>query len=407
MIRFLVEFPDVRNNGIPHMESPISLEAARSFNTVGAATIVIPDYIDRRSLRKNTRMKLWRRGLDGTTRLFGDTHWFLRKITHNYTDQTYTLAFEDAMLLLSFRLVAYTSQTPYADKTLEEFALITPDDSLRIDNMMRAYVRENYSTLALDTDRINDHITVEEDRNIGPFGDQKAGWRVLSDTLNSLASMSAEKGVDLFYDLVPQPDDTFVFKVWDKIRGQDRGSDSFSILTLSQELNHLTEVEEIEDYSDTATYVYVLGYDSGPSQIVVEVSNTVEIANDPFGRVEFTEEAPDVDVDRVLANVGQSALFGKRPRRTVSARAVEGTGIVYGRDYNYGDRVMILVGTRKYNAHVKTVRSRWADGIEDLEVRLDGYDEDAYPSTPVIPEQDENQAPEVEAGPDQEVEEEE
>lgn len=407
MIRFLVEFPDVDNNGIPHMESPISVEAARSFNTVGAATIVIPDFIDRRSLRENTRMRLWRRGLDGTTRLFGDTHWFLRTIRHSYSDQTYTLTFADAMILLEFRLVAYTSKTPYADKTLEEFGLITPNDTLRIDNMMRAYVRENYGSLTLDTARINTRITVEADRNLGPYGDQTAGWKLLSDTLSSLAKMSAEKGIDLFYDLVPQPDDSFIFKVWDKVRGQDRGSDSASILTLSQELNHLTEVEEIENYEDVASYVYVLGYDSGPSQIVVEVADTVRIASNPFGRVELTEEAPDVDVERVLENIGQAALFGRRPRRTVSARAVEGTGIVYGRDYNYGDRVMILVGIRKYNAHVKTVRSRWADGVEDLEVRLDGYDEDAYPSFPNIPEQPVNQAPVVNAGPDQEVVEEE
>lgn len=401
MIRFLVEFPDIRNNGIPYMESPIMVEAARSFNTVGAATLVIPDFIDRRSLRKNTRMKLWRRGLDGTTRLFGDTHWFLRKIKHSYKEQTYTLEFEDAMLLLSFRLIAYTSQTPYADKTLEEFGLIVPDNTLRIDNMMRAYVRENYTASALDANRINTRISVEDDRNIAPYGDQTAGWKVLGDTLKSLADMSAEKGLELFYDLLPQPDDTFLFKVWDKVRGQDRGSDSASQLMLSDELNQLTEVEEIEDFTDTGTYVYVLGYDSGPSQIVVEQSNSLEIQNDPFGRVEFTEEVPDVDVERVLENAGQAALQGRRPRRTVSARAVEGTGIVYGRDYNYGDRVMILVGTRKYNAHVRAVRSRWAEGWEDLEVHLDGYDEDAYPTFPTIPAEDENVAPVVNAGPDQ------
>lgn len=387
------------------METPISLEAARSFNTVGAATLIIPDYIDRRSLRKNTRMRLWRRGLDGTTRSFGDTEWFLRKIRHSYNDQTYTLEFEDALSLLAFRLVAYTSETPYADKTLEEFGLIVPDDSLRIDNMMRAYVRENYGALALDANRINSLISIEEDKNLGPYGDQKASWKLLSDTLSGLANMSAEKGLELFYDFVPQPDGTFMFKVWDKIRNVDRGSDSFSILTLSEELNHLTEVEEIEDYSEIGTYAYVLGYDSGPSQIIVERSNDLEIANDPFGRIEFTEEAPDIDVDRVLENIGDAALRGKRPKRTVSARVVEGTGIVYGRDYNYGDRVMIHVGTRKYNCHVKAVRTRWAEGQEDLEVRLDGYEEDAFPTFPNIPAEDENLAPLVDAGPDQNVDE--
>lgn len=408
MISFLAEFPDIRNNGRPIVETPISIEAARAFNTVGAATLTIPDFIDRRSFRKNTRMRLWRRGLDGTATLFGDTNWFLRKISHNYTSQTYAIEFEDAISLLQHRRVAYTSQTPYADKTLEEFGLIVPNDSLRIDNMMRQYVRENYSTLALDTARNNLLITVEDDRNLGPYGEKEASWQVLGDVLNNLADMSAEKGLELFYDLVPQPDDSMVFKVWDKVRRVDRGSDSFNILTLSQELNHLTDVEEVEDYTELGTYVYVLGYDSGPSQIIVEVSDEVEIDSDPFGRIEFTEAAPDVDRESVLEDYGQAALRGKRGIRRVSARAVEGTGIVYGRDYSYGDRVMIQVGTRKYNCHVKAVSTRWEAGVEDLDVRLEGYaghEVDAFP-TFLLPSID-NEAPVVNAGANQEVDEEE
>lgn len=408
MISFLAEFPDIRNNGRPIVETPISIEAARAFNTVGAATLIIPDFIDRRSFRKNTRMRLWRRGLDGTATLFGDTNWFLRKISHNYTSQTYAIEFEDAISLLQHRLVAYTSETPYADKTLEEFGLIVPNDSLRIDNMMRQYVRENYSTLALDTARNNLLITVEDDRNLGPYGEKEASWQVLGDVLDNLANMSAEKGLELFYDLVPQPDDSMIFKVWDKVRRVDRGSDSFSILTLSQNLNHLTDVEEVEDYTELGTYVYVLGYDSGPSQIIVEVSDEVEIDSDPFGRIEFTEAAPDVDRISVLENYGQAALRGKRGLRRVSARAVEGAGIVYGRDYSYGDRVMIQVGTRKYNCHVKAVSTRWEAGVEDLDVRLEGYaghERDAFP-TFLLPSID-NEAPVVNAGANQEVDEEE
>lgn len=404
MISFLAEFPDIRNNGRPIVETPISIEAARAFNTVGAATLTIPDFIDRRSFRKNTRMRLWRRGLDGTATLFGDTNWFLRKISHNYTSQTYAIEFEDAISLLQHRRVAYTSQTPYADKTLEEFGLIVPNDSLRIDNMMRQYVRENYSTLALDTARNNLLITVEDDRNLGPYGEKEASWQVLGDVLNNLADMSAEKGLELFYDLVPQPDDSMVFKVWDKVRRVDRGSDSFNILTLSQDLNHLTDVEEVEDYTELGTYVYVLGYDTGPSQIIVEVSDEVEIDSDPFGRIEFTEAAPDVDRESVLEDYGQAALRGKRGIRRVSARVVEGAGIVYGRDYSYGDRVMIQVGTRKYNCHVKAVSTRWEAGMEDLDVRLEGYaghERDAFP-TFLLPGSG-NQAPVASAGTDQDI----
>lgn len=404
MIRFLAEFPDIlSDNSVPYIETPISIAAARSANAVGSATIVVPDFLDRRSLGWNTRMRLWRTGQDGTRSLFGNTEWFLRSIIHNYSDRIYSIEFDDALALLDQRLVAYTSDTPYADKTLEELGLILPNNTLRIDNMMRAYVRENYGALVLDAARENPYISVEEDGNLAPYGEMTAAWKVLGEVLSELAKQSAEKGLELFYDLIPQPNDTLLFVVRSKVFNIDRGSDSKRILTLSEDLNQLTEVVETEDFREVGSYAYVLGYDSGPSQVIIDVPNSAVIASNRFGRVEFTESIPEDYKESVLISMGQAALQGRRPRRNVSARVVEGGGIVYGRDYSYGDRLMIHVGTRKYNCHVHAVSTRWEAGQEDLEVRLNGYDEDAYPSFLVPGPTMDNAAPVANAGPDQEI----
>lgn len=373
-ISFTAEIMDTTGNRITPIEKVISIEAARAFNTAGSASMVIPDTMDKRFFKYNTRMRLWRRGHDGTSGLFGDTVWFARKIKHSHKDRTYTIDFEDAFSLLNLRIVAYTSDTTYADKTIETFDLIVPDNRLRIDNMMRQYVRENYGPLSEEVARRNSLIVVEEDKNLADYGSKTASWQRLGDTLLDLARQSAEKGLELFFDLVPQPDGTFLFKVWDTVRGVNRGDGSPSILTLSEHLNHLSEVEEIEDYSNLGTYVYVLGYGNGPSQITVGAGNDAQIRADPFGRVEYTISDPEVSLESTLEDMGKASLRGRRPKRLVSARVVDGSGIIYGRNYGYGDRVMAHIGNRKYNCHINAVRTRWSAGVEDLEIRLSGQE---------------------------------
>lgn len=371
-VSFSADMMDVAGKRVIPIEKVISVEAARAFNTTGSATMVIPDNMDKRFFRYNARMRLWRRGQDGTSGLFGDTIWFARKIKHSHKDRTYTIDFEDAFSLLNLRLVAYTSDTLYADKTIETFDIIVPDDRLRIDNMMRQYVRENYGLLSEDVVRRNSLIIVEDDRSIAPYGSKTAAWARLGDTLLDLARMSAEKGMDLFFDLVPQPDGTFVFKVWDTVRGVNRGDGSPSILTLSEDLNHLTEVEEVDDYSTLGTFVYVLGLGNGASQIFIGTGNEPQIRADPFGRIEYTISDSEISLESTLTDMGKASLRGRRPRRTVTARVADGSGVIYGRNYAYGDRVLAHVGAKKYNCHINAVRTRWQGGVEDLEIRLAG-----------------------------------
>ena len=373
-VRFTAEILDYSGKKATPIEKLISIEAARAFNTAGSATMVIPANMDRGIFKYNTRMRLWRRGDDGTSALFGDTVWFARKMKYSHKDRTYTIEWEDAFSLLNLRLVAYTADTTYADKTIETFDLITPDDRLRIDNMMRQYVRENYGTESEDVSRRNPWITVEEDKNKAPYGSKTAGWQKLGDTLLDLARMSAEKGMELFFDLVPQPDGTFMFKVWDAVRNVNRGSDSSSILTLSEHMNQLSDVEEVDDYSNLGTYVYVLGLGSGASQIIQSVGNEAQIRADPFGRIEYTISDPEVSLDETLLDMGRASLRGRRPKRIVSAKVVDGSGVLYGRNYSYGDRVLAHIGNKKYNCHINAVRTRWQAGHEELEIRLTGQE---------------------------------
>lgn len=392
---YAIEVITPSGESIDTIDNPISLVAARSYSSVGSAVLTLLPNYDEEFFRYNMRFKLWRTDSKYGKSLFGDTIWFLRKFINNIGQRHFEIELADALTLLSNPVVAYTAQTPYADKTLEELGDITYSDYYRIDNLMKAYVRENLGASALDATRINPYIVVEQNRNLAPHGEKSASWAKLSSVLSDLARMSAEKGMELFYDLIPQSNNTFLFKVWRDIRGIDRGFSSSESIIFSDENGDLDDVQVTYDYSAMATYCYVLGYDTGPSQVIVEVGNSAIIESDPFGRIEFTANSTDNDVSSVLLADGQAALYGLRPRRVLSAKLSPASSLHYGTDFAYGDRIGVEVGGRRYDCQISAVRAEWKEARELLDIRLDGSEslwnptywegEDRTPAPIVVP----------------------
>lgn len=373
MLPFYVpEIIDLNGKTIKQIDDAISIQAARAFNVAGSATIVLPDYYDRSLFRLHTRMKLWRYDYSGIPSLFGDTIWFLKKTDHAISEETYTLTMVDSFAMLATRIVAYTSLTPYADKTLEEFALVNYNDSLRIDTMMLAYMRENFGSLALDADRLNSYIEIERDKNQGPYGEKQSSWQEIDATLSDLARQASANGLNLFYDLIPIEDGHFLFRIWNKVRGIDRGSTAAVNLVLSDTDGMITDIHDIEDYTDVATVCYALGYDSGPSQMIEVVESPLLVRNDPFGRIEMTTNASDSDIPSVLIATAQQALNGRRPKRLVTAKVVENSSLRYARDISYGDLLSIEVAGRKYDVAVNAVSVTWDESGEQLDIHLSG-----------------------------------
>lgn len=367
-----LEVIDVAGKTLEMIEDVISVTAARAFNTVGNSTIAIPNHYNHEWFEYDTRFKLYRVGRSRVPRLFGDTVWFLRKIDNQRSARQYQIEVVDTMGIFDKRQIAYTAETPYADKTLEEFGLVSFTNAFRIDNMMRQYVRENYSSDALDPLRNVPIIQVERDRNLAPFGEKEASWTELGSVLSDLASQSEGKGTPVFYDLLPLSGGSFIFRVWTDVRGNDRGKASATPLVFSDESGALIDVHEVDDYTDFANYCYVLGYDKGPSQIVEEVSNESVIRMNPLGRVEFTYTGSDSDVTTVLQGEGQAAIHGRRARRIVTAKLSDAITLDYGDQFAYGDQVVAEVGGRQYDAQLDAISVSWAGGKDNLDLRLNG-----------------------------------
>lgn len=403
---YTADILDAQGNILDQIDDIISLQAARAFNVDGSATLVIPDYHKRDYFNMHTRMILWRYDHSGRPLNFGDTVWFLKSRDRFRDEKTYTLKFVDAFAMLGTRIVAYTSLTPYADKTLEELGLITYNNDLRTDNMMRAYMRENFGDEALDATRLNASVSIERDKNLGPYGEKQAAWQEIDSALSDLARQSSANGLNIFYDLLPASNGTFLFRVWTKVRGIDRSSGAAVNIVLNDTDGMLADIHEVEDWSEVATVCYALGYDSGPSQVIETVTSPLLLRNDPFSRIEMTVNASDSDVSSVLRAAAQQALNGRRPKRLVTARVVENNALRYG-DILYGDALSIEVGGYKYDVAINAVSVQWDSAGEELEMRLSGEAAlgpllSGGPPDPGVPNPVEvNTPPAVDAGDDQ------
>lgn len=389
----------------------VSVNAARQFNTDGSCTIVVPDYYPKGFFRFHTRMVLWRHDYKGVPRAFGKTVWFLKKTDHDYDAKTLTLTFVDAFAMLKGRLVGYTGDGTYADKTMEEYEAITYIEALRIANMMRAYVRENVGDEVLDETREIEAIDIEEDRPEGPFGEKQASFQELGATLNDLARMADAKGTPMYYDLLPQANGKFLFRVWSGLYGNDRGSTSENPLLITYESGFLAEVHEIEDYTNVASFCWALGEGSGGSQLLATSENIALTRSDPFGRIEMTVNASDTSNATVLADAATAALAGRLPKRTVSCKIAENSSLAFQADVDYGDQVVVQVGGTEYDCVLNAVSTTWQDGVEALDLRLQGevpLGTRAIFVETVVPDPDpdpdpENQVPIVNAGSDDTV----
>lgn len=355
-----------------------SLSLTVANNEIGSGTIELPLPRDPTVFRPNTRFMIYRETPQVSRHIFANSVWFLEKVTRSQRENTLRLTIADQHRLLKQRVVAYTGETPYADKTLDEFDLITPDDRLRLDNMMRAYVAENYSTLALDTDRNNSYILVEDDRNLAPYGSKEASFAVLMDVLQDLAKQSEQQGVPLFFRLIPRGDHKFNFQVALNQIGVDRSSTSVSPVILSESAGDLDNVEEEYDFTEMGNYCYVLGEGSGAARHYEEVANEALLRNDPFARREFTIEYVEADEQKseVMIAKGQAALQGRRPRARIVASVVDGNNYHYGADYDYGYRVAAVVGdeaegVREFDAYIAAVNVQASGEQEEINIKLE------------------------------------
>lgn len=382
-----VEIQDPFGKTIDLVTRPIEIQAHRGLNAPGEASVVLPDIYESDEIMADARLILHRKTDWGPKVPFARTVWFVRRKVENLDDGTLTLSGHDSLGLLARSIVGYTPATPYADKTIEEYQLLFPLETveqiearLLADDMMKAYLRENIGSEAIDGNGDPDlardlsaYIAIDNDQSLAPTTEKAAGFQKLLATLQEIARQSEEKGTPLYFDVVPILNNLFIVKIFAHFLGADRSSASAQPVVFSYETETLAQVSVTEDYTDEVSVAYVGGEDAESGKRYVIVSNPTAIARSPFGRIEeFFNAGSEVGQDSVLAEYGAAMLNARRPRRRIDGAVVESSNNIFGIHFDYGDKVVAAAKQRQFDCLINSVALSYRESVEQLDIRLTG-----------------------------------
>lgn len=350
----------------------ISISYARAVNTVGTAVVDLPPGYDPRMFPRDARLEIHRSVANGPLALEMQTFWLLRKWERQLQPDgswLMSVTFADLLDLLTRRLVAYTRDTPYADK------LIINGNEESPQNLMKAFVRENMGTLAINTDRIMTELVIEPDIDAKGNEEKQASYRSVYDTCRELAELSTENGTDLFFDIEGDVLGNITFRTYNNYRRMDRTeSTNLAPAIFSPEFGNLVNVTISQDFSEEATAIYVGGEGMGAGRAIELVEDTDRISLSPFGRIEVFHDARDFCELSLLQKEGKTRLQQLTPRKRLDALTLDTEVTLYGRNYHYGDLVTAHADGSVFDCHVAAVNIEYSDGQEDITVKLEGQE---------------------------------
>lgn len=342
----------------------ISFEVSRSVNTLGAGVLTVRDTYPIGYWRKNMRVRIYRAIPGYSPQLIGRTVWFVRGWELDEEAGTWTIFLQDNFFILKRMLVAYPGETTYADKTIEEG---TNDEA---DDLIKAFVRENGGSLTTDPDREVAGLSVEVNTSLGVNTEKTAPYANLLDTLNGLASDSAQQGTTIFFDLIwRQSVNDFFFYTREGFLGADR---TVQGLTFSKGHGNLTAVRITWDYREEVTVVYVGGEGQGAGRLVATVENATALLNDPFARIESFTDARDAVEDTVLEAEGRLALYKATPKATLTGEIIDSPLSRFGVHFDYGDQVYAEARGITFTAHIDAFSINVSTSEEVVNVKLKG-----------------------------------
>lgn len=343
----------------------ISLDGAVALGTVGAVELILPVDLDPLFLADDNIIEIWRTPRGGAPYLFLDRLWWMRdfKYTGNRGAEQTRVICHDQNFLFSDpggqigRIVAYDDEPPYTDKV----------DS--VDDMMKAYVRENAGSLATDTDRdLSTYLSVAVDVGLGPTAHSNGtSRRNLMSVLNDLSAMAANLGTYVAWDIVcstpPHPTLTgarfaLQFRTYIGQRGDDHRSTSTDPVLIGPDFGNLDNWELSRLTSGEATYVYGKGEGIGTVAAISPAFNQTRIDISPFNRREYLVDS-DAEDAAGLADDAEAGLRSNRLRETLVGTILETDGLMFDVHYGFGDYLTAQVQGKAFDCRLDAIRFKF------------------------------------------------
>lgn len=334
----------------------ISLDYVRAENDIGALTLVLPgDAYDREMFVKDGIIEVWRSVDGGKPYLDTETVWLIRRpVWQKQTPQesTWTIYAYCLNHLLKRRIVDYNpDNTTYTALVAEA------------DDMGKTVMRQNFGSAATDTTRsIATYLDIQADQTQAPVVNKAFARQYVNQVLKDLAATSYQKGTYLVFDIVcsvpPASDSSMMFEFRSYVgqRGADHTFPSGNPpLMIGPDFNNLDNVELDDDASDEITRGIATGQGYGSIQAVARADDTARQGESPFNLIEGVRNASGSGEASQLADEAEAELQSGIPRKTLSGRLVNTSGLLYGRDWTWGDLVTSQANGDTFTCHIPRV----------------------------------------------------
>ncbi len=233
--------------------------------------------------------------------------------------------------ILDSRIVAYAAGSSEAEK------------SDAADDLMKAIVRENFTSTATDTDReiASPGLTVEGDGGLGPSISKAFSRRNVLDLLFDLYEASEQAGTPVFFDTVPQAS-SFIFRTFVDQPGQDRTfPDGSSPTIFGLEFGNIAFPKLEEDFEKEATFVYAGGQGEGSDRVIQTALDQSAINRSQWGRREAFRDSRHQTDPNAVQDDADAKLYDARAKLRFRCELKSVDGARYGIDWDLGDRVSV------------------------------------------------------------------
>ena len=304
-----------------------SLRAGRSDRAMMPCEITIPQILTPQDFSKDMIIEVWRNNMDGSITLDGQTGYFLRRWNFYRDSQgkdLISLYAIDGNYIIDGREVEYAAESTQATK------------SGVASDVIKAIMRENFVS-ATDTTRnlSASYFTVDADDGFGASVTKAFSRQMVLTTIQALVDQSRNAGTWITFDTVYNGTLPFTFKTFIN----QRGDDIRETITLSVEAKSLSNPLLSFNYVDEKTAAYVAGKGENEARLVGTATSTA-INDTVWSRREAVTENFQVTTTTGLNNEARALLNKKKAKRTLTGQIAQTKGLRYGRDWNYGDRVL-------------------------------------------------------------------
>ena len=345
------------------------LSWTRTLNNFGAFHIDLPRSFDSSIIKNDQRVSIWRKPPNGA--MYREFYGMIRIPETSGIQRLHSISGYD------FNYLLYAHQTEYtAGSSQEAISAVAADDAMKaiVRNEMGASATARFPGDTGGTVRAlnSTYFTVEANTTLGPAITRQYAWRRVLDVLRDLADDARQAGTDIYFDMDHVDDNQVIFRTYKDQRGADRRSTSSNPIIFGVDFGNLADPQLIRDATDEVNAALAMGSGTQDTRNLTEVVDT-NATLDLWSRTESTVNAPMDSTAAALTSAANAELINRRIKQTFNAKLINVGNTIYGRDYNFGDRVTVTYDGAQYEAMIRGITCTVANGLEQITPILETY----------------------------------